>query len=61
MDRFFPALKNSSNKLLHSGLMYTPDGINTSTVILPILIRFAYGGYMKFPTDDRTVGFPDWA
>jgi hypothetical protein len=26
-----------------------------------MLVRDAYGGYMKLPTDDSVSGLPDWA
>jgi uncharacterized protein (TIGR03435 family) len=43
------------------GLRYTPDGIECQSVTVAMLIRAAYGGFVKFPTDDRVTGLPDWA
>jgi uncharacterized protein (TIGR03435 family) len=43
------------------GLRRTADGIESQSVTLPMLIRFAYGGFMKLPTDDSVTGLPAWA
>jgi bla regulator protein blaR1 len=49
------------SKLTMMGLRYTPDGFQSQSVSVPMLVRAAYGGFMKLPTDDRVTGLPDWA
>jgi uncharacterized protein (TIGR03435 family) len=38
-----------------------PDGIQAGAVTVRILVRNAYGGFTKLPTDDSITGLPDWA
>jgi uncharacterized protein (TIGR03435 family) len=48
-------------KILFTGLQYTPDGIHAGHMSLGMLIRAAYGGFTKLPTEDSVSGLPDWA
>lgn len=43
------------------GLRYTPDGVQAQSITVPMLVRLAYGGLMKLPTDNSVSGLPDWA
>jgi uncharacterized protein (TIGR03435 family) len=42
------------------GLQYTPDGIEAGHVTVAMLIRAAYGGFMKLSTEDSVSGLPEW-
>jgi uncharacterized protein (TIGR03435 family) len=43
------------------GMRSTPDGIQCESITLTMLVRAAYGGFMKLPSDDSVSGLPDWA
>src|ERR1035441_8313728 len=47
-------------KITMVGIEYAPDGIHASHVPVAMLIRVAYGGFMKLPTEDSVSGLPDW-
>jgi uncharacterized protein (TIGR03435 family) len=42
------------------GFRYTPDGTEGMNVTLAMLVRAAFGGFTKLPTDDSVTGLPDW-
>jgi uncharacterized protein (TIGR03435 family) len=42
------------------GFRYTPDGAEGMNVTLAMLVRAAFGGFTKLPTDDSVTGLPDW-
>ena len=48
-------------KMSMMGLQYTPDGIRAAHSTVSMLIRMAYGGFLKLPTEDCVSGLPDWA
>ena len=48
-------------RITMTGMHDTDNGFDSQSVTASILIRGAYGGYGKFPTDDRVIGLPDWA
>jgi uncharacterized protein (TIGR03435 family) len=50
-----------NNRMVMVGVRNTADGIQSQSVTLAMLVRAAYGGYMKLPTDDSVLGLPDWA
>jgi uncharacterized protein (TIGR03435 family) len=51
----------AGGKMMMIGMRTTPDGIDAENVTLGMLVRNAYGGPLKLPTDDSVTGLPDWA
>ena len=43
------------------GVRNEPDGIDAEFVTVAMLVRVAFGGLLKLPTDDSVTGLPDWA
>jgi uncharacterized protein (TIGR03435 family) len=43
------------------GMRSTLDGIQCESITLTMLVRAAYGGFMKLPSGDSVAGLPDWA
>jgi uncharacterized protein (TIGR03435 family) len=48
-------------KMSMLGFRYTADGVQAQSISVPMMIRAAYGGFAKLPTDDAVIGVPDWA
>jgi uncharacterized protein (TIGR03435 family) len=48
-------------KITMMGMRNTPDGIQCESITLTMLVRAAYGGFLKLPSDDSVSGLPDWA
>ena len=52
---------DSSKPIVFLDLFSTPDGVRSPSAGLSVLIRQAFGGYTRFPNDDRVFGLPEWA
>jgi uncharacterized protein (TIGR03435 family) len=42
------------------GVRNEPDGIDAENVTVAVLVRAAFGGFLKLPTDDSVTGLPEW-
>ncbi len=55
------SIKPVNPEVTVGGLQYTPDGIRAAHSTVSALVRMAYGGFLKLPTEDCVIGLPGWA